>query len=109
MSRKFLALGDPQLRQRLRRASVPLCLRDVARVPKVLYAHLAREETGGRHVPHAVEERHAVTELGLRFLRPGDVVQHLTALGIARSEERLPGAEAIRAFPIEPRQSTAHV
>src|SRR5678816_1132504 len=98
-----------QMLDSLRRASLPLRLRDVAGVAKVLHAHLAREETGCRHVPHPVEERHAVTEPGLRFLRPRDVVEHLAALRVGRGEEGFAGAEAIRAFAVEPGQPTTHV
>src|SRR5262245_161923 len=90
--------SNVQMLQRLRRASLPLRLRYVARIAKVLHAHLAREETGCRHVPHPVEERHAVTEPRLRFLRPGDVIEHLTALRVGRGEERFARAKSIRAF-----------
>src|SRR5204862_239067 len=63
---------DAQLRERLRRAALPLGDERVADVAQVLHAQLARVESRSREIAEAVEEGDARRVLGLRLLRPCD-------------------------------------
>src|SRR5689334_14582379 len=102
--RSWLGL-EAQLCQHVRRTAVPARHRHVAHVAKILYAHLAREKSSRRHVAHPGKERDAMTELRLCFRRPGDVIQHLTTLGITRLEKRLAVAKPANALGVEPREA----
>src|SRR5687768_1845532 len=95
-----------QLLHHLWRASRPLGHVAVAHVLQVVDPHLAGEEPARREIAEAVEEGDAVREPRLRFLRPGDLVEHLGALRGSRRDKIL--LEPADALAIEPRQPAAH-
>src|SRR2546430_16849924 len=97
---------DAQLRERLRRAALPLGDERVADVAQVLHAQLARVESRSREIAEAVEEGDARRVLGLRLLKPCDIVQQRGAVGVGTGEEGL--AEAVVALVIEPGQAPAN-
>ena len=75
----------------------------VAHVAEVFDADLARPESGRDQIAHRREEADAVADISGRALaRPGDVVEHLAALGVGAVEERLveaPRGTRCRATP----------
>src|SRR5207247_4194889 len=97
---------DAQLRERLRRAALPLGDERVADVAQVLHAQLARVESRSREIAEAVEEGDARRVLGLRLLRPCDIVQQRGEVGVGTGEEGM--AVAVVALVIDPGEATAN-
>src|SRR5262249_15953265 len=97
---------QPDLLHRLVGPALPFRNGVVADVLQVLHPHLRRPEPARGEVAEAVEEGDAVLHLGLRLLRPGDVVEDGGPLAVRAIEERL--VVAPRAFVIEPGEPAAH-
>src|SRR6266540_1210536 len=99
-------VADAQFGERLGRAALPLGDESVADVAQVLHAQLAREEARRCEVAETVEEGDARRVLGLRLLRPGDIVQQRGPLAVGARQERLP--PAVVALVVEPGQPATH-
>src|SRR5688500_7384005 len=98
--------GDTESLKRSGRAAIPRSDRHVADVADILPADRAREESRRRHVSEAIEERDAVGHALRRLRGPGDVVEDLPTLRIARVNEGL--REALPALRVQPGEAILH-
>src|SRR2546427_12537860 len=96
-----------QLRERFRRASVPLADEPVPLILEIGDTYLRCPEAAGSKVAEAAEKRHGLAERVRRASGKRNVVEQLPPLGIGAFEEGL--VEALGTRVIDQGQAAAHV